>query len=193
MKKRSIKKSVRRRRRMVSKPVARRRRRRGMSEDGILSEFFNPQTAKAAAQVVGAGAVGGFLAGGVSKVVANQPFGTRLAVEFGASFVTYALLGYPNMAAGMAGAFAAGESQNIYSKFLNEDGAEYADDSALNELPYLMNEDGDTITLQQDGSGSMVYLNESTGETTLAEEVYLNESVYLQEDDGIYPNYAVEY
>lgn len=180
----------RRRRIMHSKPVHRRRRRR-LSEDG-LSELFNPETAKAAAKVIGAGAIGGLLAGGVNKVLSRQSNITRYGIEIGASFLTYALLGYTNTAAGMAGAFAALEGAPVYNKFLNEDGDFYANPDSLNEMPMLMNENGEMITLQEDGAGNMVYLNESTGETTLAEDVYLEESTYLQED-GIYPSYAVEY
>ena len=193
MKKRSRKKAapVRRRRRMVAtKPVRRRRRR--LSEDG-LSELFNPETAKAAAKVIGAGAIGGLLAGGVNKVLSRQSTITRYGIEIGASFLTYALLGYPNTASGMAGAFAALESGPIYNKFLNEDGDFYANPDSLNEMPMLMNENGEMITLQEDGDGNMVYLNESTGETTLAEDVFLQEDTYLQEDAGIYPTYSVEY
>ena len=57
----------------------------------------------------------------------------------------------------------------------------------------MLNEEGDVISLQQDDNGDMVYLNEATGETTLAEEVYLNEDTFLQEDAGIYPIYDTQY
>jgi hypothetical protein len=58
----------------------------------------------------------------------------------------------------------------------------------------MMNEDGETITLQEDGSGNMVYLNEATGETTLAEDVFLQEDTFLQEgEDSIYPSYDTQY
>jgi hypothetical protein len=61
-------------------------------------------------------------------------------------------------------------------------------------MPLMMNENGEVISLQQDSAGDMVYLNESTGVTTLAEEVYLNENTFLQEDSyTIYPEYSTEY
>lgn len=189
-KKHTAKPARRRRRVMHSKPIRRRRRR--LNEDG-LSELFNPETAKAAAKVIGAGAIGGLLAGGVNKVLSRQSMMTRYGIEIGASFLTYALLGYTNTASGMAGAFAALEGAPIYNKFLADDGDFYADPNALNEMPMMMNENGEMITLQEDGAGNMVYLNEATGETTLAEDVYLEEATYLQENDSIYPTYATEY
>jgi hypothetical protein len=190
------KKSIARKKRVsrsfnIRGSVTPRRRRRRMSETG-LAELFNAQTAKAGAQVIGAGALGGLIAGGVNKVLAKQNTITRYGLQFGASFLTYALLGYPNVSSGMAGAFAALEGAPVYNKFLNEEG-DFADVEALNEMPMLMNENGETITLQEDGAGNMVYLNEATGETTLAEDVFLQEDTFLQEDAGIYPVYDPQY
>lgn len=187
-------KTIKRKRRTAAIPVKRRvtrRRRKTMSETS-LAELFTPQTAKAAAANLGAGAIGGLIAGAANRILTKQNNITRYGVEIGASFITYAVLGYPAMSAGMAGAFAALESTPIYNKFLAEDEINYADSDALNEMPLMLNEDGEVISLQQDSDGNMVYLNEATGETTLAEEVYLNENTFLQEND-IYPTYAVEY
>jgi len=165
-----------------------------MNEGTTLGELFNPATAKAGAQVMGAGALGGIIAGGLNKILANQKMVTRVGIELGASFATYALLGYPSMSAGMAGAFASQEFTPFYNKFLNEDeSTTFAEEDSINELPIMMNENGETISLQEDGSGNMIYLNEATGEATLAEDVYLEEDTYLQEDDSIYPRYSVEY
>jgi hypothetical protein len=172
--------------------VTPRRRRRRLSESTNLGELFNAQTAKAAASVIGAGALGGLIAGAANKVLSKQPNITRYGIEIGASFITYALLGYPNVSSGMAGAFAALEGAPVYNKFLNED-ADFADIEALNEMPMLMNENGEEITLQQDMAGDMVYLNEATGETTLAEDVFLQEDTFLQEDAQIYPQYDPQY
>ena len=71
------------------------------------------------------------------------------------------------------------------------DGDMYADPDAINQLPAMMSENGDPITLAQSDEG-LVYLNENTGEVTLAENVYLQENAYLQEN-SIYPSYATEY
>ena len=188
------KKTIKRKRRTAAMPVKRRttrRRRRTMSETS-LAELFTPQTARAAANNLGAGALGGLIAGAANRILTKQNNITRYGVEIGASFITYAVLGYPAMSAGMAGAFAALESTPVYNKFLAEDETDFANADALNEMPLMMNENGEVISLQQDSAGDMVYLNESTGETTLAEEVYLNEDTFLQED-GIYPSYSVEY
>lgn len=190
------KKITHKRKRRVMKPATKRRTRRrsrkGMGET-MLAELFNPSTAQAAAKNIGAGALGGLIAGAANRILTKQNNVTRYGVEIGASFITYAVLGYPSMSAGMAGAFAALESTPIYNKFLAEDENFYANPDSLNELPMMLNEDGDVISLQEDGAGNMVYLNENTGETTLAEDVYLEETSYLQEDDSIYPSYAVEY
>ena len=169
------------------------RRRRHHSRKHGLSEMFNAQTAHAAAQVVGAGALGGFAAGALNRILTKQNTTMRLGIELGASFVTYAVLGYPSMSAGMAGAFAAIESVPVYNKFLAEGEDMFAEEDSINELPLMMNEEGEVISLQEDGSGNMVYLNEATGETTLAEDVYLQEEAYLQEDASIYPDYSTEY
>ena len=89
-----------------------RRRKRSKSR---LSEMFTPETARASASVIVSGAIGGAIAGGVHKVISNQNNLVRYAIEGAASFLTYALLGKPSMAAGMSGAFASIEMQGIYN------------------------------------------------------------------------------
>ena len=190
------------------KPIKRRKRTKGMSE------IFTSATATAGAKVIGAGAVGGLIAGFAQKILSKQMPITRYGLEIGASFVTYALLGYPSMSAGMAGAFTALETQNITGKFLNDDSEMFANPSSLNELPEMLNENGESITMLQDDDGNIAYMNESTGEMTMADDItylqdeqtflqenegiYLqdNMTTYLQDDDApasIYPNYSVQY
>ena len=185
------------------KPIKRRKRTKGMSE------IFTSATATAGAKVIGAGAVGGLIAGFAQKVLSKQMPITRYGLEIGASFVTYALLGYPSMSAGMAGAFTALETQNLTGKFLNDDndGEMFANPSSLNELPEMLNENGETITMLQDDNGEMMFLNEDTGEITMSEDVTFlqdeqtflqeNEGIFLQDEtflqDSIYPNYSVQY
>ena len=151
------------------KKTMRSRRKKGMSE------MFSATTAMNAGRSIGAAAIGGMIAGGLNKLIASQPTYARLGVGAVASFLTYAVGGFPNMASGMAGAFTAIESQPLLTKFMADDGDyfDYASPSSLNEMPIYLNEDGDAI-----------YLNED-GEPTLAEDIYLNE--------GIYPNYSTEY
>lgn len=182
-------------REMSAAPKRMRMRTRRRSKRG-LSELFSPETARAAATVVSSGALGGAMAGGAHKIIANQKNLVRYGLEGAASFLTYAVLNKPSMAAGMAGAFAALELQPIYTKFLNED-ADFAEADAINELPMFMNEAGEPLTLSADDMGTPVYLNEATGEATPVSEVYLEEdSVYLEEDsvyleeDSIYPQYG---
>ena len=184
------------------KPIKRRKRTKGMSE------IFTSATATAGAKVIGAGAVGGLIAGFAQKILNKQMPITRYGIEIGASFVTYALLGYPSMSAGMAGAFTALETQNLTGKFLNDDDGEmFANPSSLNELPEMLNENGETITMLQDDNGEMMFLNEDTGEITMSEDVTFlqdentflqeNEGIFLQDEtflqDSIYPNYSVQY
>ncbi len=182
------------------KPIRRRKRTKGMSE------IFTSATATAGAKVIGAGAVGGLIAGFAQKILSKQMPITRYGLEIGASFVTYALLGYPSMSAGMAGAFTALETQNLTGKFLNDDEM-FADPDSLNELPEMLNENGETITMLQDDSGEMMFLNEDTGEITMSEDVTFlqdeqtflqeNEGIFLQDEtylqDSIYPNYSIQY
>ena len=184
------------------KPIKRRKRTKGMSE------IFTSATATAGAKVIGAGAVGGLIAGFAQTILNKQMPITRYGIEIGASFVTYALLGYPSMSAGMAGAFTALETQNLTGKFLNDDDGEmFANPSSLNELPEMLNENGETITMLQDDNGEMMFLNEDTGEITMSEDVTFlqdentflqeNEGIFLQDEtflqDSIYPNYSVQY
>ena len=136
---------------MAARPTKRITRRRSATrrKSRGLSELWNPSTAMAGAKAIGSGALGGMIAGGAHRMVSTQPPLTRYAIGAGASFITYALLGFPMMASGMAGAFAALESQKLYDGMLNE-GDMYADPDAINQLPMMMNEDGDIITLSQD-------------------------------------------
>lgn len=166
---------------MMSAP-RRTRRRRSRS---ALSEMFNPTTAAAAGRAVAAGAIGGMIAGGVSRLLTNRPVYERIAAVGAASFVTYAVLGYPHMASGMAGALAATESAPIYNKFMSEGSlVDYADVDALNTMPTeVMSEDGTMVTLAE-VDGEMVYLNEDN-------QIALAETAYLQQ--GIYPDYSVQY
>jgi hypothetical protein len=158
-----------------------------------MSELFSPSTAIAGAKTIGAGAIGGLLSGIATKMIADQKPLTRYGLQVGASFITYALLGFPSMASGMAGGFVALETAKMMDKntAMNEDGDMYADPDAINQLPAMMSENGDPITLAQSDEG-LVYLNENTGEVTLAENVYLQENAYLQEN-SIYPSYSTEY
>ena len=178
--KKTRKKSTTRRRRTMGANItlgARRRKRTTRRRKSGLSEMFSPSTATAAARSLGAAAVGGILAAQVSRMLAKQPTYTRVTASVIASFLTYAVGGYPSMAAGMAGAFAATESEPMMAKMLH-DGNEYdyADAGALNEMPVYLNEDGEAIYLNEDGGYS------------LAEDIYLNE-----DEASIYPGYATEY
>lgn len=179
------KKTTKTRRRKAAPMMSAPRRTRRRRSRSALSEMFNPTTAAAAGRAVAAGAIGGMIAGGVSRLLTNRPVYERIAAVGAASFVTYAVLGYPHMASGMAGALAATESAPIYNKFMSEGSlVDYADVDALNTMPTeVMSEDGTMVTLAE-VDGEMVYLNEDN-------QISLAETAYLQQ--GIYPDYSVQY
>jgi hypothetical protein len=197
MRKTKTKKRKRTMRELSASPVKRRKRFTMRKRKKGMSELFSPETAKAAASVVSSGVLGGAIAGAGHKIIANQKNLVRFGLEGAASFLTYALLNKPSMAAGMAGAFTALEMQPIYTKFLNES-ADFAEEDSINELPMFMNEDGDPLTLSADVDGTPIYLNEATGEATPVDDITFSEAVYLQEDgvflqddgSGIYPEYG---
>ena len=164
------------RRRQTSLAAAGKRkttRRRSSRRRGMMAELFSASTATAAVKGIALGAAGGMLAGGVHRLVKDKNAGIRIGTGLVASFLTYSVGNFPNMAAGMAGAFAALESQGLYSKFMadGDQYMDYADASALNEMPVYLNE-----------AGEPVYLNE---DIDLAEEIYLSQ--------GIYPQYNTNY
>ena len=174
MAKRKRKTTASRRRRSHTLSAApRRRRSHSRRRRSGMSEMFSASTATAAAKSIMLGAAGGALAGGIHRIVKDKNAGVRIGSGLVVSFLTYAVAGYPNMASGMAGAFAALESGFLYDKMLSDGSMyyDYADASALNEMPVYLNE-----------AGEMVYLNE---DVTLAEEITLAE--------GIYPNYSTQY
>lgn len=165
--------------RTLSAPRTRRKKTmRSRSRRKGMSEMFSATTAMAAGRSIGAAAIGGALAGGLNKLLATQPAYSRIGIGAVASFITYAVGGFPNMASGMAGAFTAIETQPLLTKFMSadDDYFDYASPTSLNEMPIYLNEDGEAI-----------YLNED-GEAVLAEDLYLQE-----DDNSIYPNYSTEY
>lgn len=200
MKKRSRKRtSVRRKSAgMSASPKRRSIKRYSRRKRKGLSEIFSPSVSMAGAKSIGAGALGGFIASAGHRLIKDQPPITRYGLELAGAFVTYALLGYPSMSSGMVGAFVSLESTKLMDGMLNDDADLYADPNAINQLPMMMNENGDAVTLCEN-NGDMVYLNERTGEITLAEDVYLQdgvtlaEDVYLQESTSIYPDYSTQY
>lgn len=198
-------------RRKLNLPVLKKTSMRRRKRTKGMSEIFSSATASAGAKVIGAGALGGLIGGFANKILQKQMPITRYGLEIGASFITYALLGYPSMSAGMAGAFTALETQGMTGKFLNDDDM-FADDNSLNELPEMLNENGESMTMLQDDEGNVAFMNEDTGEVTMAEDVTFlqdeqtflqeNEAIYLQDDmstylqddnASIYPNYSVQY
>lgn len=149
------------------------RRRRGMSarrrKRSGLSELMTPAGAMAAGRGILGGAAGGFAGGILQGLVKDQSPIVRIGVGAVGSALIYALVG-PNVGAGMAGGITAIETATLRTQFMNE-GGDYADPDALNQLPPVLNENGDPMTLME-ADGELYYLDEATGDSYLAEEVY---------------------
>ena len=149
---------MRKKRATTKKAAPRKRKSVKRRSKGMLSELFNPTMAQAAGKTVLSGAVGGFGAATLTKLLPDtlEPK-TKAFYTIGAGFITATLLKMPNVAAGMAGVGFYNLMQT--GGFLAEDYS-YADD--LEALP---------MVLDENGAG---YL----------QEAYLQEDGYLQEDYG---------
>lgn len=161
-----------RRRSSARKTTGKRRRRspRGMSA------IFTPSGAMAAGKaILGAGA-GGFVAGVGHKMMKDQNPALRIGAAVVVSAVLYAVVGMPNVAAGFAGGVAALEGENVTNKLMSEMGlsaGKYADAGNANLLPTIIGPSGQPLSLMEDtDTGTMMYFDEGTGETYLAEDIY---------------------
>lgn len=126
------------RKRTTKKAAPRSKKRVTRRKKGMLSELFNPTMAQAAGKTVLSGAVGGFGAATLTKLLPDtlEPK-TKAFYTIGAGFVTATLLKMPNVAAGMAGVGFYNLLQS--GGFLAEDYT-YADD--LEALPMVLDENG---------------------------------------------------
>jgi len=125
-------------RRTTKKAAPRSKKRVTRRKKGMLSELFNPTMAQAAGKTVISGAVGGFGAATLTKLLPDtlEPK-TKAFYTIGAGFITATLLKMPNVAAGMAGVGFYNLLQT--GGFLAED-YNYADD--LDALPMVLDENG---------------------------------------------------
>jgi hypothetical protein len=92
----------------------------------------------------------------------------RAAVNIGASVVAGAM-DFPNMGAGIAGAYAMLATQQLQDGTLKEE-YDYADPNVLSEYPQFADAQGNEMYLADDGN--LYYLDEP------APQMYLNEGVY---------------
>jgi len=160
----------RRRHSVGKRKTSRRRRSHG------LSAIFTPAGAMAAGKAILGAAGGGFFAGVGHKMMKDQNVGIRLGAGVVVSALLYAVVGMPNVAAGFAGGVTALESDAMTTKLMSEMGlsaGKYADAGAANMLPSIMGPSGQPLSLMEDtDTGEMLYFDEGTGETFLAEDVY---------------------
>ncbi len=160
------------RRRRSSKPT--RRRRSSRRRTGLSAAFTHAGIMSAAKTMLG-GAGGGLAAGVAHKVMGSMPPLARIGIQMAISYATTAVVGWPNIGAGYAGGATALESQEVTDKLLSEAGimtGRYADSNAANQLPLVLNDNGQMLNLCEDENGTYVYLNENTGDAYLAESIY---------------------
>lgn len=146
---------MRKKRATTKKAAPRKRKSVKRRSKGMLSELFNPTMAQAAGKTVLSGAVGGFGAATLTKLMPDSfTPKTKAFYTIGAGFITATLLKMPNVAAGMAGV---GFYNLLQQGGMLAEDYNYAND--LEALPMVLDESGAS------------YLQES----------YLQED-YLQED-----------
>jgi hypothetical protein len=127
----------------------------------MLSEFFDPRSAQAAAMVTLEGAAGGVGAHFLGKILPTSISAQNKGIiQVGAGFVTAAMLKRPILGAGMAAVGVVDLLRGV--GFLAEDdNYDYA--SGMDSLPMVLNE-GEAYALSE---GNM----------------YLSDGFYLSEDD----------
>jgi hypothetical protein len=114
-----------------------RRTRRVTRKRSMLSEFFDPKSAQAAAMVSLEGAAGGVGAHFLSKILpANLSAQNKGIITIGAGFITTAVMKRPNLGAGMAAVGAVDLLRGV--GFLAEGDGNWA--TGMDSLPMVLNE-----------------------------------------------------
>ena len=166
--------STPRRRTSRAAAPARRRTRRVSRKRGMLSEFFDPKSAQAAAMVTLEGAAGGVGAHFLGKILpASISAQNKGIIQVGDGFVTAAMFKRPILGAGMA---AVGVVDLLRGVGFLAEGNEYNYADDMSALPMVLNE-GEAYALSEGFD-----LSEGNG-------MYLSEMDY--ESDG--SNYEVGY
>ena len=125
---------------------ARRTTRRVSRRRSMLSEFFDPKSAQAAAMVSIEGAAGGVGAHFLTKILpANLSAQNKGIITIGAGFITSAMFKRPNLGAGMAAVGAVDLLRGV--GFLAE-GDEYNYANGMDSLPMVLNE-GEVYALSE--------------------------------------------
>jgi len=133
------------RRRTTRAAAPKRRTRRVSRKRSMLSEFFDPKSAQAAAMVTLEGAAGGVGAHFLGKILpGNLSAQNKGIITVGAGFVTAAVMKRPILGAGMAAVGAVDLLRGV--GFLAEGSASWA--SGMDSLPMVLNE-GEALYLSQ--------------------------------------------
>lgn len=129
--------TTRTRRRTTRAAAPARRTRRVTRKRSMLSEFFDPKSAQAAAMVSLEGAAGGVGAHFLGKILpANLSAQNKGIITIGAGFITTAVMKRPNLGAGMAAVGAVDLLRGV--GFLAEGDANWAE--GMDSLPMVLNE-----------------------------------------------------
>ena len=178
IRKRSTRKRTAAPRRRTTRAAApvKRRTRRVSRKRSMLSEFFDPKSAQAAAMVTLEGAAGGIGAHFLGKILPkNLSPQNKGIIQVGAGFVTAAMLKRPVLGAGMAAVGAVDLLRGV--GFLAEDSSyDYA--SAMDSLPMVLNE-GEAYALAEGFD--------------LAEGYYLSENDFESDGTGYEVGYFPEF
>jgi hypothetical protein len=128
-----------RRRRTTRAAAPVRRTRRVSRKRSMLSEFFDPKSAQAAAMVSLEGAAGGVGAHFLGKILpGNLSAQNKGIITLGAGFVTAAMFKRPNLGAGMAAVGAVDLLRGV--GFLAEEGNMFDYAGGMDSLPMVLNE-----------------------------------------------------
>jgi hypothetical protein len=140
------------RRRPAAMSAAPRRRRRTRSKGG-LSELFSKETAMQSGKTVLGGLAGGAAAATVNGLIpASWGKLGKLGAGVLIGFVASSVLNMPSAGAGFTGGMTALAFQN---GILNDD-ANFADPNVLDEDPLYLDEDGNQMVMNEDGSFSQI-------------------------------------
>jgi len=173
--------SAPRRRTSRAATPARRKTRRVSRKRGMLSEFFDPRSAQAAAMVTLEGAAGGVGAHFLGKILPTSISAQNKGIiQVGAGFVTAAMLKRPILGAGMA---AVGVVDLLRGVGFLAEGDEYNYASDMSSLPMVLNE-GEAYALSEGFD-----LSEGNG-MYLSEDDEYRESAGSDYEVGYYPEFG---
>jgi len=146
--------SAPRKRRRKPMAASGKRRRSPARSKGLLSDMFNPTIAMNSAKNTLAAGLGGFGAVLVDRSILPQGAGKgmKLLVGLGAGFLLNSF-GMSNIGQGFTG----GQIALAFQNGLLNDNNEFADSDVLSDSPMVLDEDGVTPMILEEGDGEPYY------------------------------------